>query len=342
VNKEVRVSARNTALRVAIYDIMTKMMYATSDVDCTLFKSLCNALNIYGGKHEVLEDLQRNPITLRQVLLGSLVLGKVLRKYVAQGENVGMMLPNAVPTAVTFYALQSQGVIPAMLNFTLGAESIFSALITANINTVLTSRKFIELGQLEPLAKQLEKKASVIYLEDVKEQISIGDKLLGMIRVTARFGLQKQQPSADEAAVILFTSGSEGAPKGVILSHRNLLSNQAQVKSCLDFSPKDRFFNALPVFHSFGLGVGLVLPMSSGIRTFLYPSPLHYKVIPELVYDTQATVIFGTDTFLNGYANHGDPEDFQFTRYVIAGAEKLKAATREKWMTKYYALRRPF
>jgi acyl-[acyl-carrier-protein]-phospholipid O-acyltransferase/long-chain-fatty-acid--[acyl-carrier-protein] ligase len=121
----------------------------------------------------------------------------------------------------------------------------------------------------------------------------------------------------------------------VVLSHKNLLSNQAQVKACLDFSSKDRFFNALPVFHSFGLGVGLVLPISSGIRTFLYPSPLHYKIVPELVYDTQTTVVFGTDTFLSGYARHGDTEDFQYTRYVIAGAEKLKASTREKWMSKF-------
>ena len=120
-----------------------------------------------------------------------------------------------------------------------------------------------------------------------------------------------------------------------MLSHKNLLSNQAQVKSCLDFSSKDHFFNALPVFHSFGLGVGLVLPISSGIKTFLYPSPLHYKIVPELIYDTKSTVVFGTDTFLSGYATHGDPEDFQFTRYVIAGAEKLKASTREKWMTKF-------
>ena len=335
IAKEIRGSARKKALRRTIYDIMTSTKYSTTDVDHTLFESLSSALNIFGSKHEVLEDIQRTPITLGRVMLGSVVLGNAIAKHIRQGEHVGMMLPNAVPTAVTFYALQSLGAVPAMLNFTMGKESIDAAITTAEIKTVITSRRFIKLGELEALEKKLQETVNVIYLEDIKEQIGIVSKLIGIFKTKTKIGLLKYQCAPDQPAVILFTSGSEGAPKGVVLSHKNLLSNQAQVKACLDFSPKDRFFNALPVFHSFGLGVGLVLPISSGIRTFLYPSPLHYKIIPELVYDTQATVIFGTDTFLKGYATHGDPEDFQSTRYVIAGAEKLKSATRERWMEKF-------
>ena len=335
VPKKVRGSARKKALRRMIYDVMTSTKYSTTDVDYTLYEGLKNSLKIYGGKHEVLEDIQRAPITLGRVLLGSIVLGRALGKYVQQGEHVGMMLPNAVPTAVTFYALQNLGAVPAMLNFTMGEESVAAAIATAEIHTVVTSRRFIKLGELEALEKILLDSVHVIYLEDIKEQIGLVSKLVGIFKAKTKIGLLKYQNLPDQPAVILFTSGSEGAAKGVVLSHKNLLSNRAQVKACLDFSPKDRFFNALPVFHSFGLGVGLVLPMSSGIRTFLYPSPLHYKVIPELVYDTQSTVIFGTDTFLKGYAAHGDPEDFQSTRYVIAGAEKLKSATRERWIEKF-------
>ena len=335
VNTDIRGKVRKEALRRVIYDVMTETVYATTNVNSTLFKSLSASLALFGGKHQVLEDIQRVPVTLQRVLLGSVVLGRALSNHIKPGEHVGMLLPNAIPTAVTFYALQGLGVIPAMLNFTMGPDSVSSALATAKVKTVLTSRKFIKLGGLEHLEAKLLEVANVIYLEDIKEQIGLIDKLIGIVKTKAKLGLHKYQPNAEHPAVILFTSGSEGAPKGVVLSHKNLLSNQAQVKACLDFSPKDRFFNALPVFHSFGLGVGLVLPMSSGIRTFLYPSPLHYKIIPELVYDTQATVIFGTDTFLSGYATHGDPEDFQSTRYVIAGAEKLKSATREKWMSKF-------
>lgn len=335
INHRVRGKARKLALRREVYDIMTETMYATTEVNTTLFQTLCKSLNIYGAKHEVLEDIQRVPITLGRVLLGSVVLGRALNKYIQSDEHVGMLLPNAIPTAVTFYALQGLGVVPAMLNFTMGEDSIESAIKTAKIKTVLTSRKFIELGELEHIEKKLQEMVNVIYLEDIKDQIGLLDKLIGIVKTKMNLSLNKDQPTAEQPAVILFTSGSEGAPKGVVLSHKNLLSNQAQVNSCLDFSPKDRFFNALPVFHSFGLGVGLILPMSCGIRTFLYPSPLHYKIIPELVYDTRATVIFGTDTFLSGYATHGDPEDFQSTRYVIAGAEKLKSSTREKWISKF-------
>ena len=335
VPKEVRGGARKKALRTAIYDVMTSTKYNTTDVDYTLFEGLSRSLKTFGSAHEVLEDIQRTPITLGRVLLGSVVLGRVLGKHVSPSEHVGMMLPNSIPTAVTFYALQALGAVPAMLNFTLGAESVDSAVTTAKIKTVITSRTFIKLGELEPLEQKLLEKVTVVYLEDIKEQIGLFSKLIGILICKTKIGLHKYQAKPDQPAVILFTSGSEGSPKGVVLSHKNLLSNRAQVKACLDFSPKDRFFNALPVFHSFGLGVGLVLPMSSGIRTFLYPSPLHYKIIPELVYDTQATVIFGTDTFLKGYATHGDPEDFQSTRYVIAGAEKLKSATRERWMDKF-------
>ncbi len=335
VAASIRGSSRRRELRRAIYDIMTEMMYLTTNIDTTLFNSLAESINIFGRKHEVLEDIQRKPITLGKVLLGSVVLGKALETYIQPRERVGMMLPNAIPTAVTFYALQQLGAVPAMLNFTMGTENFSSAVTTAKIKTVLTSRKFIELGELSLLEKKLKEMVKVIYLEDIKDQIGPLVKIAGMLKTLTGKGLRRNQPASDSPAVILFTSGSEGAPKGVVLTHKNLLANRAQVKSCLDFSPKDRFFNALPVFHSFGLGVGLVLPMSSGIRTFLYPSPLHYKAIPELVYDTQATVIFGTDTFLNGYATHGDPEDFQSTRYVIAGAEKLKAATREKWVSKF-------
>ena len=335
IDENIRGAKKKEALRRKVYDVMTTLMYETSITNVTLYEMLCHSLRIFGSKHEVLEDIERNPITLGRILLGSVVLGRKLQDHMDKGQHVGMLLPNAIPTAVTFYALQGLGVIPAMINFTAGKDSVVSVLNTANIKTIVTSRRFIELGELGELEKELLKHADLIYLEDIKEKINILDKLIGLFKSKTKIGLRSNQGKAEDAAVILFTSGSEGSPKGVVLSHKNLLSNQAQVKACLDFSSRDQFFNALPVFHSFGLGVGLALPMSSGIKTFLYPSPLHYKVVPELIYDIQATVVFGTDTFLNGYATHGDPEDFQFTRYVIAGAEKLKSTTRELWMKKF-------
>ncbi len=335
VTEDIKGENKKKVLRREMYDVMTGMMYQTTDTHGTLFRTLCESCRLHGAKHEILEDTERKPITLGRMLLGSIVLGNKLSGSVTKKDKIGIMLPNAIATGISFYALQSIGAIPAMLNFTTGKSGIKAAIELANIKSVITSRRFIRLAELEEIESAIQEKVKIIYLEDIKQSINLLDKLKGLWVTKTNIGILSNQNDMHDPAVILFTSGSEGSPKGVLLSHKNLISNQAQVKSCLDFSSRDRFFNALPIFHSFGLGVGLVLPIASGIRTFLYPSPLHYKIVPELVYDTKSTVMFGTDTFLKGYAIHADPEDFQFARYVIAGAEKLKTATREMWMEKF-------
>ena len=145
--------------------------------------------------------------------------------------------------------------------------------------------------------------------------------------------LARRQP--DDPAAIVFTSGSEGTPKGVVLSHRNMLANIAQVAARIDYGRADRVFNVLPLFHSFGLTYGLVLPLVDGVPVFMYPSPLHYKAIPELIYKTNATVLFGTDTFLAGYARTANAYDFRSLRYVVAGGEPVRAATHAAYLEKF-------
>jgi acyl-[acyl-carrier-protein]-phospholipid O-acyltransferase/long-chain-fatty-acid--[acyl-carrier-protein] ligase len=218
-----------------------------------------------------------------------------------------------------------------MINFTAGAASILSACRAAELDTILTSRTFVERGRLDNVVAQLQSHVRIVYLEDIRQTIGLLDKLRGAL--TWKKPLVVRKP--DDWAAILFTSGSEGTPKGVVLSHRNMLANTAQAAARIDFGRQDKLFNVLPVFHSFGLTAGTVLPLVSGVSTYLYPSPLHYRTVPELVYGSCATVLFGTDTFLNGYARVANPYDFRSLRYVLAGAEAVKESTRQIYLEKF-------
>ena len=323
------------ARRLEMYDLMTQTMYATTNIHKTLSQAMSEAITLYGRDQIVIEDMQREPINLGRLHIGSIVLSEAFKALSIKPGNIGVLLPNVGATVVTFYALQRLGWVAAMLNYTAGISHIRSAIEAAGIETIITSKKFIEVAELGDVLTQLEASCRIVWLEDIKDQVGLKDKLLAVIKSKLPDKSAENKSSAEDIAVILFTSGSSGTPKAVALSHKNLLANSAQVKACIDFNSQDIFFNALPLFHSFGLGVGMVLPVTSGIKTFLYPSPLHFKAIPEYIYDTRASVLFGTDTFLQGYARHAEADHFHTLRYVIAGAEKLKASTRQMWLTNF-------
>lgn len=323
---------------VKLYDLMSEMLFDSSDYQKTLFQSLIDQSHIHGRNHIIAEDATRKPITYAALITRSFALGSTLSHETESGEYVGVMLPNMVSSIVTFFALQAYGRVPAMLNFSTGAQNLLSACTTAGIKTVYTSRQFVEAGKLVELVEVLQKKAiSVRYLEDVARHMTITDKAKAWFAsyLPGVFYRKASPAKPDDPAVILFTSGSEGTPKGVVLSHINIQANRYQLASRVDFGSTDIVFNALPIFHSFGLTGGTLLPLLSGIRTFFYPSPLHYRIVPELIYDTNATIMFGTDTFLSGYARFANPYDFYSIRYVFAGAEKLKEETRRLWSEKY-------
>lgn len=241
------------------------------------------------------------------------------------------MLPNANGSIATVLGLMSTGKVPAMINFTAGAQSILSSCKAAEVKTILTSKAFVTQGKLDAVIEELKTEVKIIWLDDLRETITLIDKLKGLWRKEA----PHVRKSVDDRAVILFTSGSEGTPKGVVLTHRNILSNAAQAAARIDFGTNDKVFNILPIFHSFGLTAGTILPLISGVPIYFYPSPLHYRIVPELIYASNATIIFGTDTFLNGYARTAHPYDFRSIRYCFAGAEPVKSSTREIYMNRF-------
>ncbi|MGR8940391.1 MAG: AMP-binding protein, partial [Gammaproteobacteria bacterium] len=199
-----------------------------------------------------------------------------------------------------------------------------------------TSRQFIEKGKLAEEAAHLSEHVRLVYLEDLATQLTAAAKLKALLLShTTGLWYDSSRIDPDNPAVVLFTSGSEGTPKGVVLSYANILGNLKQLEAVINFNPQDVVLNFLPMFHSFGFTVGSMLPVLNGMQVFFYPTPLHYAVIPEIAYEIKATVMFGTNTFLAAYGKKANPYDFFRMRYVVAGAEKLQENTRALWAEKF-------
>jgi acyl-[acyl-carrier-protein]-phospholipid O-acyltransferase/long-chain-fatty-acid--[acyl-carrier-protein] ligase len=284
----------------------------------------------------ILEDATSKKVTCGQLLLGASVLASEWTHLLGDepGNRIGVLLPNVNGFPVVLLSLWLENKIPAVLNYGSGPATLASCARLARLKTVITSRRFLARAQLDisPLETA---GVQFIYLEDVRAGVSFWSRLKGAFR--SRFLMARAARPANPAdtALVLFTSGSEGDPKGVELTHRNILANIRQMLSVVDLMDTDRFFNALPLFHSFGLTVGLLLPLVQGTFIFLYLSPLHYRIIPAAFYGLNCTVLFGTNTFLSAYGRKAHPYDFRTLRHVFAGAERLHPGTVLEWMHKF-------
>lgn len=301
----------------------------------TLFTALVGATRRFGRRTPgQWEDMKPGTYSYGDLLKMTLALGRLVTRISAEGEHVGILMPNMAATVALMIGTSAFRRVSCMLNYTAGTEGMQNACVTARIRTVVTSRVFLDKANLTEDVARL-KDIRLVYLEDLRGQFGALDKLwlMGFALWFPRRAVPAGDPEAP--AVVLFTSGSEGKPKGVVLSHRALLANVRQVLDHVPLGPADVFFNCLPIFHSFGLTGGTLIPLLCGARLVLYTSPLHYKVIPELVRDRRCTVLFATGTFLNQYARNALAGDFDSLRLVVAGAERLAQPVRELWLTKF-------
>ena len=300
----------------------------------TIYEQFLDTVDDRGRKTTMIEDVRPATDTYGTALKASLALGRLLSKITEPDEVVGVLLPNVGPGIYTLMGLWAFRRVPAMINYTAGLDGMQSALKAAKIKTVITSKAFLDKAPFGHLVKRLEG-VKITYLEDLRPMLTLGDKLW-LILYALRFPRAAIKPGKpNEPAVVLFTSGSEGKPKGVVLSHDAILANVAQILSTFDITSRDKFLTAMPLFHAFGLTGGFVLPLTCGARIYLYPTPLHYRVIPELAYDRDCTIMFATNTFLLNYAKRANPYDFRSVKLCIAGAEKLQDDVRRLYSDKF-------
>ncbi|MCS6876665.1 MAG: AMP-binding protein [Geminicoccaceae bacterium] len=334
--EELKGRPRRRRAATVLHDFLVEALFRTADREGTLFEAALDARARHGAGSEFARDVRGTRLTFGRLVTAALLLGRRLARESERGEVVGLFLPNACATVATFMALQAIGRVPALLNYAAGIANLCAAVDIARIRLVLASRGFVEQARLERELAALAACTRVLFLEDLRAELTRAARLRALFdsRAARRFH-RRFAVAPEDTAVVLFTSGSEGRPKAVALSHRALLANAAQAAVLFDFGRHDRTFAALPLFHAFGLLAGLVLPLRVGARVFLYPSPLHYRTVAELVYGTDSTILFGTDTFLRGYARVADPLDFRSLRYLFAGAEKLQEETRRLWQDRF-------
>ena len=293
-----------------------------------------DAVTRHGRATLIVEDARRQPVSYGQLLKETLALGRLLSRQTTADETVGVVLPNLSTSLAAILGLSAHGRIPAMLNYSAGPEALRSACTVACIRTIITSRQFLERIKFQ-LTVEVQPSVRVVYLEDLREQFTWADKLwlMGYALWLPRLAMPEIDPQ--RPAIVLFTSGSEDRPKGVVLSHAAVLANMAQLQAVIDFGPNDKFFSGLPLFHTFGLIACALMPLITGTRFFLYVSPLHFNQIPELIRQSAATYVFGTSTFLGHYARNAQADDFRSVRKVISGGEKLDKAVVSLWQERF-------
>ncbi|TMA87742.1 MAG: hypothetical protein E6J74_29050 [Deltaproteobacteria bacterium] len=271
-------------------------------------------------------------LTYGKTLIGALLLARWVKKTCPKETMIGVILPASVAGSLVNIAILLAGKIPVNLNFTAGSEATAAALAQCKIKTIITSRVFLTKADLETVD-------GMVFLEEIRKTFGALDKALGTLTALLpahwlkRRYVKNQKP--DDLAAVIFSSGSTGAPKGVMLSHRNIVSNVEGIAQIIQFKPNDRIMGVLPLFHSFGFTGTLWLPLLVGFGVVYHPNPTDAKTIGETVQKYQATLLISTSTFYAGYLRRCTKEEFASLRYLIAGAEKLRDQVAQGYQEKF-------
>ena len=338
LNNKLSSKEKYRKVNLALAERFYKLSFEMENLNLSLFEVMLQGMKNSSAKKIIAEDINLNKLSYKKLIISSIILGSKLFKNQQIKENfVGFLLPNSLAALVLFFSFQLYHKTAVILNFSSGFATIVYSCKLSRIKTIVTSRTFIELAELENLIKELSNFVKIIYLEDLRKTISFSDKIKALLSWDKVGSLHRSlaQFSATKPAVVLFTSGSSGKPKAVVLSHRNIVANYYQFSSTIDINQQDIILNVLPVFHSFGLVVGMLTPIFASAKVCLYHNPLQYRLVATLAYNFNATFILGTPTFFRGYALKANDNHFYKVRYAVAGAEKLSKDIRDLWLKKF-------
>ena len=282
--------------------------------------------------NEAMGDTTGKRITFSKSLIAAIALGNKLSIITKPTEKVGIILPASVGGALANITLTIHNRIPVNINFSTSTQAVDSALAQCDIQTVITSRKFLtHLPNLEINTK-------LIYIEDLIASITPTNKIIALYKarfLSARKITADNYPAPDDIATIIFSSGSTGKQKGIMLSHHNIISNIESFLMVYHFSSSDKMCAILPFFHSFGFTATLWCPLIQGFSAFYHPNPLEGEIIARIVREEQLTIILTTPTFLITYLRKATRNDFISLRLVIAGAEKLQQKVSDSFESKF-------
>ena len=293
-----------------------------------LFSAFLAAAKTHGADKKIIIDGDGRSFIYKDLSRAAFALSAPIKKHTRGDENVGIFLPTGAGAVIAFLSIHAAGRVPAMLNFTAGMKNLRAAANTAPFDTIVTAHKFIEIAGLESLIEQLSEFATILYLEDLQKEIGVSAKIRAVLGPLIP-SLFVPMPAPSETGVILFTSGTEGNPKGVVLTHSNILANVEQIEQHVELEDDDIIFNPLPTFHCYGLTAGTLWPIFSGRKVVLHPSPLQTKTIAKRIFKTRATVIFATDTFLQQYMRASKDGGLNSLRIAVCGAERVREETRK-------------